>query len=99
MNSIIGEYVAIEDDTAYPVTKTVSKYERNIGCNTTVTVYDSPGLQDGTKGKEDEKLVLNKLKETCREVDLYLYCVKMNDTVKMQPSEVDAVGYRSAAIS
>ena len=87
VNSIVGEYVAEEGDLPYGQTTEVTKYEKNIE-DVTVTIYDSPGLQDGIR-KDFEEPYLKDLEEKCKEIDLILYCIKMND--KMRPSEYDAI--------
>ena len=67
-----------------------------------VTIYDSPGLQglqslqDAKYSESVEKRYLNDLKRTYKEVDLNLYCIRMNDI--MQPSEDDAIKKLSKAI-
>ena len=87
VNSIVGEYVAEEGDSPYGQTTDVTIYEKNIE-DVTVTIYDSPGLQDGIR-KNLEEAYLKDLEEKCKEVDLILYCIRMND--KMRPSEYDAI--------
>ena len=87
VNSIVGEYVAEEGYSPYGQTTEVTKYEKNIE-DVTVTIYDSPGLQDGIR-KDFEEQYLKDLEEKCKEVDLILYCIRMND--KMRPSEYDAI--------
>ena len=88
VNSIVGEYVAEEGDSPRGQTTEVIKYEKKVG-DIVVTIYDSPGLQDGIKDKNVEDQYLKDLEENCREVDLNLFCVKMND--RMRPSEYDAI--------
>lgn len=41
-----------------------------------ITLWDSPGLQDGT---EDQKSYLKQMKEKCSNRDLTIYCVRMID--------------------
>ena len=85
VNSIVGEYVAEEGDSAKGETKKVTPYEKKIG-DIVITIYDSPGLQDGV---EDKEKYLKELEEKCSGVDLNLYCVRMTDG--MRPSEKDAI--------
>ena len=73
----------------------MSKYKRTVGSGT-VTIYDSPGLQDGIQDEEVEKQYLKDLKENCGKVDLNLYCVKINDN--MQRSEIEAIKNLSDAL-
>ena len=94
VNSIVGKYVAEEiDSPCYGQTKEVTKYESVIQGDT-VTVFDTPGFQDGIDDKngilKDQKMkYLKALEENCIEVDLNLYCVKMND--KLRPGEYSAI--------
>ena len=88
VNSIVGEYVAEEGDSRYRETTNVTQYEKKVG-DVTVTIYDSPGLQDGISDKTVEEQYLKDLEKNCREVDLNLYCVRMNE--RMCPSEGDAI--------
>ena len=90
VNSIVGEYVAEEGDQPQGETTKVSRYEKKIG-NIVVSIFDSPGLQDGFDDKEIEKKYMKDLKENCSEVDLNLYCVKMTDQRIMRPTEEDAI--------
>lgn len=88
VNSIVGEYVAEEGDAPLGQTVEVIKYEKKIR-DIVVTIYDSPGLQDGIKDQKARDEYLKDLAEKCKEVDLNLFCVKMDD--KMRPSEGDAI--------
>ena len=85
VNSIIGEYVAEEDDQPHEETTNLIKYEKRAG-HSTMSIYDSPGFQDDT---ETENQYLDYVGENCSEVDLNLYCVKMRD--RLRPSEIDAM--------
>jgi GTPase Era involved in 16S rRNA processing len=87
VNSMVGktDARAEEGDTASRVTAVVARYRRRIG-NCTIFIYDSPGLHDD---KEIVDQYWKDLEENCGEVDLNLYCVRMNN--KMQPSEIDAI--------
>ena len=88
VNSIVGEYVDEEGDPPYTQTTKVAKYKKKIG-DIEVTIYDSPGLQDGFDHQEVEKMYLKDLEENCGEVDLNLYCVKMTD--RMYETEESAI--------
>ena len=88
VNSIVGEYVADEGDLPRGVTIKVTRYEKYVG-GIVVTIYDSPGLQDGFEHKETEEKYMKDLEENCSEVDLNLYCVKMTD--KVRQTEIDAI--------
>ena len=88
VNSIVGKYVAIEGDSPEGETVKVTRYDKKFG-DVDVWIYDSPGLQDGIKDKKAEGQYLRDLQDNCKEVDLNLYCVKMND--RMRESEEDAI--------
>lgn len=74
VNSLIGKKVATEGNKLCGVTTEVTKYKRRekLG-NLTLFVYDCPGLQDNIKIEDQCLKDIN-----CNEVDLNLYCVKMN---------------------
>ncbi len=77
VNAILGEKVAPEGIGLDPETSAVTSYQRCVE-GIDVTVWDSPGLQDGTN-KEEE--YLNDIEENCKgKVDLFLYCVSMKNT-------------------
>lgn len=78
VNSIVGEYVAVEGVSPNRVTTEVTKYEKKVQ-DVIVTIYDSPGLQDGTADEIIERQYLDDLADKCNEVDLVLYCIRMND--------------------
>ena len=52
-----------------------------------VTVYDSPGLQDGT---ENEQKYLAEMHKNCRDVDLVFYCLEMI-TTRWTPPEIESI--------
>ena len=56
-------------------TTDVTKYQKKVG-KINVTVWDSPGLQDGT---EDQKKYLQQLQEQCSKRDLTVYCIRLLD--------------------
>ena len=97
VNFIVGEDVcdvgdpAVVDeeaaDTAFDQkTSKVSK-QKIIMNNVGVTIYDSPGLQDGTA---DEPMYLADMLENCRDVDLVFYCHEMIAS-RWTPPEVRSV--------
>ena len=75
VNGIVGKYVAKEGDTLDPETSKVTEYHTTIK-GVEVIIYDSPGLQDGTK---NEDAYLRDMEEKCKKVDLILYCTKMTE--------------------
>ena len=81
-NGILGvkiprERVAIEGASiSGACTTKVTKYETRKG-KIAVTLWDSPGLQDGTANQKD---YLRQMKEQCSKRDLTIYCIKMIET-------------------
>ena len=76
INGIVGQEVAKEGETLDAETSKVTGYKLSVhGVN--VEVFDSPGLQDGTKR---EKEYLKDMEEKCKQIDLVLYCCTMVDT-------------------
>lgn len=76
VNGLVGKKVAREGDGLDPETSVVKGHtfkHRSIN----VTVWDSPGLQDGTK-KEGEYLA--DMKKKCSNMDLSIYCVSLKET-------------------
>ena len=67
-------------------TSIVKKVEANIN-GTIITIWDSPGLQDGTVNEEQ---YLQDMYDNCSDVDLVLYCVAMT-TVRWTNQERNAV--------
>ena len=55
-------------------TKTLAAYQAKKG-ETLVTIWDSPGLQDGTGDQED---YLKQMKAQCSKRDLTIYCIKID---------------------
>ena len=66
-----------------PCTTTVETYHANKG-KISATVWDSPGLQDGTK---NEKEYLKQVEEMCSKRDLTTYCIKISDTRLVRGSD------------
>ena len=76
VNSLIGNKVAKEGETLKPETSEVTGHKQQIR-DVEVTVWDSPGLQDGT-GNEGRYLA--DMKRKCKDVDLCVYCVSLKET-------------------
>ncbi len=76
INCIVGAVVAPEGHGLDPETKAVTPFKVEIN-GVEITVWDSPGLQDGTKNEEK---YLDDMKRQCKSYDLVLYCTKMIDT-------------------
>ena len=75
VNGLLGEQVAEEGAWAERCTTQVTEYKAVLH-DVPVTVFDSPGLQDGT-GNEDEYIADMKIK--CQHLSLVLYCTKMTN--------------------
>lgn len=91
VNSIVGSVVAKEGQSPEPETTEVTSYKAEVK-GIVITIYDSPGLQDGVKNDDE---YVQKLCTACKEVDLILYCVKMND--RIGESEYNAIKKLSSA--
>ena len=76
VNGLVGKKIAKEGDTLNPETSVVKGY-RSKHHSVTVTVWDSPGLQDGTN---QESQYLEDMKKKCSEMDLSIYCVSLKET-------------------
>jgi len=77
VNSLIGRIVAREGDAFEPETCEVKEYVHEESANgLKITVWDSPGLQDGT-GKDDE--YLEDMVKKCKQIHLLLYCISIKD--------------------
>ena len=76
VNALVGDSIAKEGDTLDPETSEVTSYEKTIR-DVKVTVWDSPGLQDGTN-RESEYLA--DIEQNCKAMDLCVYCVNAHRT-------------------
>ena len=75
-NALVGREVSPEGETLNPETLDVFNYKADIA-GVDVTIWDCPGLQDGTSNESE---YLNKMATKCKELDLVLYCTRMDDT-------------------
>ena len=75
-NALVGREVSPEGETLNPETVDVFNYKADIA-GVDVTIWDCPGLQDGTNNESE---YLNKMATRCKELDLVLYCTRMDDT-------------------
>lgn len=76
VNALLGKNIAKVGDSLDPETTRVSSFTTD-EAGIKVTVWDSPGLQDGLKREE---MYINDIKVTCKDkVDLFLYCVSMEN--------------------
>ena len=75
VNSLIGAQVA-KEKRLDPATAKVTSYEKEIN-GVKVTVWDSPGLQDGTS---NEAQYLEDMEKNCKGMHLCVYCVSLLET-------------------
>lgn len=75
INGLIGREVAKQGDNLDPGTTEITEYTLREG-EITVNVFDTPGLQDGTK---NEAMYLANIKQKCSDVDLVVYCMRMSE--------------------
>ncbi len=88
INGLIGEEVAVTSFglSTTGVTPSVEPYCKRInGIN--VTIFDSPGLEDGS-GKEEA--YLDELYEKCQDVDLVIFALRYSDN-RFVPGNPDAL--------
>ena len=77
INCLVGKAVAKEGDDLKPQTMEVQSYTTCLN-GVDVTVWDSPGLQDGTG---NEARCLQEMRDKCgKGCDLVVYCIKMTET-------------------
>ena len=69
VNGILGVEVQSRKRTV------IHKYEE-VKEGVTITIWDSPGLQDGTDNQEE---YLQQMKEQCAQRDLSIYCIRVAD--------------------
>ena len=78
VNLLLGEKVADEGAEPDPTTAEVTPYNRRVS-GVRVKVWDSPGLQDGTR---NEERYLNDIAAKCTHVDLFLFCINVGDATR-----------------
>ena len=76
INNILGRKIASVGHRPFPETSTVSVYKEEIH-GVSVTVCDTPGLGDASGNEED---YMRKIKTSCDNPDLVLYCLSMDNT-------------------
>ena len=85
INGIIGTNASEEGGQLSPTISEVEEYKRTVR-NVKMVVYDSPGLQDGTKNEKAYLLDMEK----CKGVDLVLYTIRMSDQ-RINVGDVEAM--------
>ena len=88
INGMVGKDVAKEGDTLDRGTMSVEQYRVACEGGVTITVWDSPGLQDGLD--KEEEYVRDMQSKGCANADLVFYCTKMNDT-RMAQDDKEAI--------
>ena len=76
INGILGKNMTVVGSSLDPETTEVEQFTRIVN-GIPLVVFDSPGLQDGTK---NEMKYLLDMQMKCKKVDLVLYTLKMTDT-------------------
>lgn len=85
-NALVGQALAKEGENLEPETDEVTPYRVSIN-NVEVTVFDTPGLADGTG---NEKEYLRKIKERVTDLDVFIFCTEMN-THRFRNDDIDTV--------
>ena len=85
-NALVGREVSPEGETLNPETLDVFNYKADIA-GVDVTIWDCPGLQDGISNEAE---YLNKMATKCKELDLVLYCTRMDDT-RIRDEDYEAI--------
>ena len=78
INGMVGLEVAKEGSTLERCTTTVQQYKVSCQGGVVITIWDSPGLQDGLN--KEKKYILDMQRKGCANTDLAFYCTKMNET-------------------
>ena len=79
LNGIVGRRVFEEGSSPDPRTKTVDQFKDTTKEKITITVWDTPGLQDGTIYEEEYIRDMKRKTEHEGGVDLMLYCISMKE--------------------
>ncbi len=90
INSLLGTNQAIEGFSLDPQTKEVEKFEVKLKDSARLSIWDSPGLQDGTI---NEQKYLADIKKRQDSIDLYIYCIRMSDT-RFVPDNPDVIAMK-----
>lgn len=88
INGVVGKNVAPPGHTLGKGTSVVKgfSFEHQNVC---ITIWDSPGLQDGDV--DDIEYIKDMKKNKCDDADLFLYCTRMDET-RLRPDDYEAIG-------
>lgn len=86
MNNILGQELATVGHTPNPQTRDVLIYQREID-GVSVTACDTPGLGDASR---QEAAYMKKIKASCHNPDLVLFCLSMDHT-RWHDDDEDAI--------
>ena len=76
VNALVGRKIAKEGGTQDPMTSSVDCH-RETDNGITVSVWDSPGLQDGTQREEE---YIQDIKTKCTDIDIRVICINVSAT-------------------
>ena len=93
INGLIGEEVAPESNSLDPETTEAQKYSRNID-GIMFNVWDSPGIEANT---ENEEANMQKIAKKLKEVDLLLFCIRM-DEARLRKQDSNTLIHFTSAI-
>ena len=86
INILLGRYIASVGHELEPETETVSVYKEEIN-GVSVTACDTPGLRDASGQEKD---YMNRIKASCDNPDLVLFCLSM-DSTRWQDDDTEAI--------
>ena len=86
INALVGSEVAVEGETLDQETTSVASYKTTVQ-DIVFNVWDSPGIEAGTINElENLKMIARHVPE----VDLVLYCIRMDD-VRLRKQDIDTI--------
>ena len=91
VNAIVGKDLAVEGRSLEAETMHVNKYAWVTTDGIHISLWDSPGLEDGSK---QEKRYLREIKKNCSEVDIVIYCMKLDNRAELGRTQHDYLAIR-----
>ena len=91
VNGIVGSEIAEEGSDLKAKTMNVQRYESRTEEGMVIEVWDSPGLEDGS-GNEEQYLA--EMKENCCDVDIVIYCMKLDTREQLGETQHDYLAIR-----